>query len=567
MPDRRRDATLRPTNVLTNIVQQNTAPQNNQKFTSNISPLVGAAQLLTNVDNVMPYRLEAWQDEVWNFYTSLGEFNYGVEWFGEAVSRVRLKAAVVSANSDEPQIITSGPASDLISMLANGTDGQSQIMRSLAVQLSVAGDAFFIGREVSEIDQYSGVLLDAEPDESGRVWTVNPVNTVRQRYSGLRSFIHKRGAYHKWEIQVDETTWIKLPNESLICRIWDRNEQYPWRAMSPARAALPIMREIDMYNRQVIASLLSRIALNGVLLIPDEVVLPASPQYENEVDPFMAELIDIMRTAVQSPGSPASAAPVPLRIPAEFIDKVTHLKFATPLDERLFEQRSQALTRLATSLNLPAEIMTGLGQTNHWSSWHLTESAIKFHIVPKVEIITRCLTIGYLHPMLRALGENIRDNNGNRIIVWYDTSELTQRPDRSANAIRLREMLVINDDAVRRETGFSDTDVPTKKELEKMILTKLSTMPQMAASALQLLTGVVLPQSTIEQPMESLETIEPLGAEGEIETTAEEAPQNIPELKDAITEAEADQLLIPVEETTTAAAHKFNGSKFTSLKV
>src|SRR5690606_13770008 len=115
--------------------------------------------------------------------------------------------------------------------------------------------------------------------------------------------------------------------------------------MSPARPALPIMREIDMYNRQVIASLLWRIALNGMLLIPDEVTLPVSPGYEDAVDPFMAELIDIMRAAIKNPGAPSSAAPMPLRIPAEFIDKVKHLTFATPLDERLFEQRNQEIGR------------------------------------------------------------------------------------------------------------------------------------------------------------------------------------------------------------------------------
>lgn len=487
---------------------------------------------------------------------ALGEFNYGVEWFGEACSRVRLKTAIVTPESDEPEIIDTGPAADLVSALVGGPDGQSQLMRSLAVQLSVAGDAFFIGREVDEFDIQTGVLLDAEPDENGRVWTVNPVNTVRQQRGGFMSLL-RRGdrARRQWEVQVDDALWIKLPEESLVCRVWDRNERFPWRAMSPARPALPIMREIDMYNRQVIASLLSRIALNGFLLIPDEVTLPASPGYEDEVDPFMAELLDIMRAAIKNPGAPSSAAPVPLRIPAEYIEKVKHLTIGTPLDERLFEQRNQALSRLATTLNLPAEIITGLGQSNHWSAWNLTEGAIKFHISPKVEIITRCLTIGYLHPMLRALNENVRDASGNRIVVWYDTSELTQRPDRSANAIRLREMLVINDEATRRETGMNEDDAPTDDELEKMVLTKLAVNPQTAAVALRELTGLDIAPQPAEPPITPEEAdaaeAEAAGEEGEPEAS----PNGPPRTQDAEQPA-PDEGVTPGAQSLTASARR-----------
>lgn len=529
MADRRRDlVTLRSHTVTPHSVDQRSGI---------MSPLVAAAQVLSSVDTWRPYQYESWQDEVWDMYASLGEFNFGVEWFGEAVSRVRLHAAVVVPNSDEPEPITDGAAADLVASLVGGTDGQAQMMRSLAVQLSVAGDAFFIGREIDEFDEQTGILLDAEPDEYGRIWTVNPVNTVRRQRGGrLLHGLLGRSAMSQWEVQVDDALWVKLPEESLVTRVWDRNERFPWRAMSPARPALPIMREIDMYNRQVIATLLSRIALNGILLIPDEVILPASPGYEDAVDPFMAELIDIMRVAIKNPGAPSSAAPMPLRVPAEFIEKFKHLTFATPLDERLFEQRQQALSRLATTLNLPAEIITGIGSSNHWTAWHLTEDAIKFHIVPKVEIITRCLTIGYLHPMLRALDEDVRDKNGNRIIIWYDTSELTQRPDRSANAIRLREMMIISDDATLRETGFNEDDKPTTDEVEEMVLKTLAVNPQTATSALKELTGLELTSPQPAQPVITTEEANSAEAqvvgEGATGTVVEQSPNGPPQTQD-----------------------------------
>lgn len=448
--------------------------------------LTAAAQLVSEAQLRRPLQYESWQDEVWSFYENLGEFNYGVEWFGEALSRVRLTAAKISPGGDEPEILDKGPAADIVSKLMGGTDGQSQLLRSLGVQLSVPGDAYLVGREVTQADYESGVLLDAEPDESGQVWTVQPVNTLRRRRRAFR-----RGQSN-WELQVDDAFWTPLPNESLVCRIWDRNEHFPWRAMSPAKAALPIMREIDMYNRHIIAILVSRVALNGMMLIPDEVTLPVNPHYEDEADPFISEMIDIMMASIKNPGSPAAAMPMPVRVPAEMIEKFKHFVFATPLDQKIFEHREQALKRLATTLNLPAEIVTGMGDVNHWSGWQLTEDAIKIHVSPKAEIVTRCLTVGYLHPMLKTLGEPTRDTDGTRYIVWYDTSELTQRPDRSAAAISLREMLVITDAAARRETGFDEADAPTDDELEKMVLMQLAVNPQTAIPALKELTGLEL---------------------------------------------------------------------------
>ena len=474
--------------------------------------LTAAAQLLTS-SVTEPTRFlqnHQWQAEAWDFYESLGEFNYGVEWFGEALSRVRLLAAKVGKAGDEPEVLETGPAADLAASLVNGTDGQAQLMRSLAVQLSVPGESYFVGRDVSEIDEEAGTLLDAEPDEYGRVWTVQPTETMRQSRRTFKDLLGRER--RRWDMRVDDARWVRLPSEALVTRVWDRNERLPWRAMSPARAALPIMREIDMYNRQVMATLVSRVAMNGFLLIPDEINFPVNPQYEEAVDPFFAELIDIMRSAIKNPGAPSSAAPVPLRIPAELIEKIKHLMFATPLDEKLFEARGQALRRLATTLNLPAEIITGMGDVNHWSSWQLSEDAIKMHISPKVEIITRCLTVGYMHPMLRALGENVRTKDGERIVFWYDVSELTQRPDRSESARELYKMKVINGTATRRENGFDEADAPSEDELEEMILIDLAVQPQTAAPALKELTGLELDMPEPPAPGAPPDASGPVGA-------------------------------------------------------
>jgi len=465
-----------------------------------VSAITAAAQVLSGTAAAArPVYYDTWQQEAWGYYENLGEFNYGVEWFGEALSRIRLNVAKVSPGGDEPEPVTSGPAADLIESLAGGTDGQSQLLRSFGVQLSVPGDCYLVGREVTDEDLYLGTTLDAMPDDNNRVWTVQPTQTLQPGSRGvvrdaMSRIFGGRGPdagrnERGWRMQVDEALWIDLPHESLVTRVWDRNERLPWRASSPARAALPIMREIDMYNRHIMATLISRVALNGLLLIPEEVTLPANPNYEDAADPFVAELIDIMKNAIQNPGTAVAAAPLPLRVPAEMIEKFRHFTFATPMDEKIWQARDGAIRRLATTLNLPQEVLTGMGDVNHWSAWQLTEDAIKIHIAPKVEIVTRCLTLGFLWPMLRGSNQQLKTKKGERLIVWYDTSELTQRPDKSDVAVQLRGLHAITDTALRRETGFDEADTPSDDELERQILTDLAVQPPTAAQALKELFG------------------------------------------------------------------------------
>jgi len=453
-----------------------------------LSPLVAASQLLSETGVARTADLEGWQREAWDYYESLGEFAYGVEWFSQALSRIRLTAAEVTPGGDEPTPLETGPAAALVEQLGGGPDGAAQMMKSFGVHLAVAGDAYFVGRQVTERDIYEGTTLDALPDPDGRVWTVQPYHTIRQSRRTIKTIFGRQ--QRGWDMQLDETLWQPLPAEALICRVWQRHERFPWRASSPARAALPIMREIDMYNRHIMASLISRVALNGFLLIPDEVTLPANPLYQDATDPFMAEVIDLMRAAIKNPGSPIAAAPMPLQVPAALVDKFKHLTFATPVDEKIWLARDGAIKRLATTLNLPAEVLTGMGEVNHWGAWQLGEDAIKIHISPIVEIITSCLTRGYLLPMLRAAGESVTTKSGSRIIVWYDTSELTQRPDRSEMAVQLGKLGIINDTAVRRETGFDEADELSDDEQKNFLLRSLVLLGgQLAAPAYEELTG------------------------------------------------------------------------------
>lgn len=458
--------------------------------------LVASARIMSGSGDPLIQKRE-WQREAWDFYHANGEFWYGTTWFSSAMSRVRLVAAKLSPGGDEPEILrddqpgdpgeedpadeTSAPVSTLtdneraivriVEQFGGGIGGQSAIMKSLAVQLTVPGEGFVVGEQKP---------LDDVGTLSNPTWNVYSADEIRRKERGstkrtVTKFIDRIGpgvarAESLYEIQVEEQRWEPLSGESIVCRVWQPDEQFHWRATSAALAALPILREIDLYNRRIIADLVSRLASNGILLMPQEATFVVNPNFKDAPDPFVAELIETASQAIKNPGSASAAIPIPIKVPSDLVDKFVHLTFAAAFDAGILDARDRAIKRLATTLAMPEEVLLGVSNVNHWTAWQIDESGIKIHIAPMAEIIVRALTIGYLEPMLAAAKLPLTGEDGSRYVIWYDVSELTAKPDLGDAADTAHADGSISDQAYRREKGFSEDDAPDDEQLKKQIL-------------------------------------------------------------------------------------------------
>jgi len=297
-------------------------------------------------------------------------------------------------------------------------------------------------------------------------------------------------------------SWRPLEPNSLISRVFRSHKRWSFLADSPARAARVTMRELEMVNRHILAQYLSRLASAGVVIFPDEITFPTKEEYADAPDPFVAEWIEIAATAIREPGTASSVVPIPIKVPGEYVDKVKHLDFTMALDDTIIEKRDSAIKRLATQVNIPAEVLLGMGDVNHWGAWQIEEGALKTSIAPDAELISQAMTVGYLQPRLSRSGLS----NPERYVVWYDMSELAIRPDRSANAFQAYDRLEINGDALRRETGFDGADKPSSDELKEQALRVIiKSAPADAFSALSLLTDdeTLVPAMPAESPESS----------------------------------------------------------------
>jgi hypothetical protein len=431
--------------------------------TPHANALTAAAAPVTSPRTDLIRTPETWQEEVWGYHDSLGEFRYAIDWESKRLSRVRLYAAKLEPGADEPVRAKAGTAVDLMTAFAGGTAGQAQIMAGLATQLKVPGEGYITIENVNGVER----------------WAVRSIDEVRAA----------RGGYEV----IDETssnsgmTWRKLAPDSMApIRVWQPNKRYHHVADSLARAARSTMRELELVNRHIVAQYLSRLASAGVVLFPEEVTFPVREEFADAPDPFMAEWIEIAAEAIRTPGTAAGVVPIPMKLPGEWIDKVKHVDFTLRIDDKIIEKRDSAIKRLASQLNVPAEVLLGMSDLNHWNAWISDETSLKVDVAPDAETICQALTTGYLQPRLKAS----RVEDFAQWVVWYDMSELTLRPDRSDDAIAAYDRLELNGTGLRRELGFDEADKPSDDELkEQGLKVIIKTLPSGGPAALSELTG------------------------------------------------------------------------------
>jgi hypothetical protein len=439
--------------------------------------LVAAGQIIPSDPraNIL-FQYERWQDEIWDYLDTVGEFGYAHWWLAQAISRVRLVAAVRVKGESEPKILQDGPAADLMSEISSPENNEA-----FGIHIPLVGKCYLVGRQEPLI---------------GMQWSVKSGDEVRPRRGGSASRItsffgganqSRSVSLGQFEIQVMPGAWE--PIDGMVAEIRHPHPRYGWLSISQSKSAIPILREISLYDKHIIATLVSRIAMNGILLFPEEMTFPTNPQFKDAPDPFIAEWIEIVSRNIKNPGSAAAAIPYPLRVNGAFLDKIKHLTFFTPADQYIIQQRAQAIERLATTVNISKERITGLGEVNHWGAWEIKDDEVSQHVIPPVELVCQALTKTYLRPMLAAAGESLRTDNDEEIIAWYDAGELTQKPDLSENAEKAWVNGQISPTAYMRHLGFEESDMPTNSELIQIILLRQALSPGADPQYLEELTG------------------------------------------------------------------------------
>lgn len=143
------------------------------------------------------------------------------------------------------------------------------------------------------------------------------------------------------------------------------------------------------------------------------------------------------------------------------VGSIQRLTFESEFDELAIKLREENIRRFATAADIPAEFLLGLGDVNHWGAWTLTQEAVRLGIEPRLRIVTQAYTKYWLHPLLEDVGvADFQD-----YVVGADSAPLRVRTNRSQTALEVFDRGAISGRALRRETGFDESDAPTYDEI------------------------------------------------------------------------------------------------------
>jgi hypothetical protein len=429
-----------------------------------------------------------WQAEAWDFYDTCGELRYAANWMGNSLSRATIYAADVDDNGQPTGTPTTNPralaaAHDLL----GGPSNQAQILQQVGVHLTIAGDCYVIGE--TPVDQ-QGVPL---PDDE---WYVASTDELSFRTGG-------------WFIDRGNGRRPLAEDRTVIIRVWNSHPRKKWQADSPVRAVLPVLRELRQLQRVSGQQMDSRLAGAGLLVLPIGVQFPAptmdAQRANPDADPLMLALAENIMVPLEDPEDSSRLVPMTLRVPPEAVDKVKLVTFSSQLWAENTTLREACIRRLALGLDMPPEQLLGMGDANHWGAWQIEESGVKLHVTPRLTTIVQAINSGYYEPALTRQGLPPW-----AFTLWFDTSELVQRPNRGADAQWLYDHDQLSGVALRRETGFDDSDAPSKDEkLAKILATVVLTNPELLNSLteplLRLWAGGTATADDIDVPVDQIQ--------------------------------------------------------------
>jgi hypothetical protein len=409
---------------------------------------------------------EEWQRAAWDFYDMIPEYHQGCAITGALISRARLTVMEREDVDGRPtwKPTTNPYATAALEELYGGPEGQAEMLRSLGVHFSVAGEGWLIAPPGGgDMDDWR-IAAATELTRTGGAWKLNGK-----------------------ELDTD-----------MVIRLWKSHPRDHSKADAPTRAVLPVLSELHQLTKRIAAQIDSRLAGAGILLLPSETDFPAGPARQLNVgDPAttrdsvqagdaqgMADLIaEVAEIAIQNPESAEAMIPIIATAPGEHISKAKLLTFWSELDKMAPKLREELIRRIALGLDIPPEVLLGHAGSNHWNAWLSDENSVKIHAEPLLKIITTSLTSEYLRKAIDGLVEDPM-----RFSIQADTSQMRLRPNRSKEALELHDRLILSAAATARENGFEDADLMSDEERQIALIRKVasgSTTPELVEAALR----------------------------------------------------------------------------------
>ena len=386
-----------------------------------------------------------WQDASFAWAKKIPELNYASRFYSRMLKRLRILPGTRD-EQDRVTPITSGPAVDLLDRIQDPGGGRSQILGQYGRLMFIVGEGYLFGRELQTDDERWAFVSTKEVErvDDEILWRPTEQSEPKRYIAGSSAELY---------------------------RMWTPDPERSGDPESPLRSVLEIAEELSILTKTVKATALSRM-LSGLLKIPAEISFgPDEPGTEGdaEMHPILRDLIEHVTGVVENVGMPESLAPWIIEGAAEFLDKLEWLPMHDAEKDYMEKDlRLEAVKRMATGLDMPAELLMGLADANHWGARQIMHAAWQSHGAGVAEQFCDDLAEAYLRPALREQGDEWKN-----IVITYDDADVVVSPDRSEDAHKVFGNLGLSWEGYRKQTGTPEAFKPDDEEMRIMLAIRM----------------------------------------------------------------------------------------------
>jgi len=466
-----------------------------------------------------------WEDEAWAYYDEVPEVHFGVNYSGNALTKVTFYAACVDAvgaivpvNSETSPLMGTPVAIQAdaeMSRLHAEMGGQGELNRLAEINLEVPGQFYLDGRG-ERIDPITQQVISVES------WDIIATDCVVQSQD-VDEF-ERPIVYYRDEPNDPKNKWAKIdPDQDTLIHAYMRHPRYKKRADSYMRALLTDCQTIVALNNQVLAESRSRMNA-GLLVVPKEIQFEQS---KNPKDPnqFMADLVEALVTPIEDPSDQRSLVPPIIRGQKENLtpDVLRRIDLSRTTDDSVDGRILQRIDRIARGLNVPVEVVMGHMSTTFANAEQIDQDTFDDHLEPKCRTIAEIYGYAFLRPQLyeamnqqtsqqliaEELGleppptRSIGSEQIEQIFVWFDASALVRTKDPEDIPETALEAGAISIAAYRKRRNIQESEAPNEQELAMQIAMKKGIFGAELTALMLYLGGVEIPP----------EFLKPAGAE------------------------------------------------------
>jgi hypothetical protein len=398
--------------------------------------------------------VQPWQGRAYSYYDVIPEIKYAAQFYARALSVLRLYAAKMNRETGDYEEIEdqNDPAVKQLERIQDPGGGRSGLLSSYGRLMFLGGEAY--------------LLVTRDEDTEDEQWEILSPDELRIQAGIYTRFKAPSLPPEQMREPPDDAYSPMSDDEAVVYRLWRRHPRYSMLADSTMQGVLDVCEELVLLTQAVRARARSRLAGPGILLVNGKIIpLPVggdTADEDAEEDPFVRDLVEAMTTPIMDEGTAAAVVPLVVRIDTEKIDEaMKHIQILDPT--QLYPEtglRRECVERLAVGLDMPPEVLLGLGDANHWSAWQVDEQTWKGHLQPVAQTFCDDLTSAFFRPTLK--DEGLAD--WREYVIGYDASMVVNHPDRSADAKDLHDRGALSDAGLREASGFDEDDAPSQEE-------------------------------------------------------------------------------------------------------